>query len=107
MVEHTVQDDLHPALMNLGDEIREESIARLEVVGIGHALDVTVGVTVVMVALVEEAVVVMKDYAVVGIHVVIVLNVVFVIGRRNEDGVQVQDLNTELLQIVKLLQDTL
>lgn len=50
---------------------------------------------------------VLHNHPVVGINVVIILAVILMIGGRHEDGVQIQNLHAQILQIVQFVPDSL
>ena len=105
MVEHAVEDDLHPAAVNLLHEMGKILVGRPQVLRIRDAVDEALRVHVVHIAFLQELSPVADDFGQMRINVVVVLDIVFMIGRGDKDRVEVDHFHAQLLQIIQLLLD--
>ena len=107
MVEYAVQDHPDPAHMRLSDQIREQSVAGFEVGRVCHARLVTLRFEVVNRPSGQDLAVVVHYFAKVRVNVVVILGIVFVIGWRNKDRIEIDDLHAEVFEIIELVHDPL
>ena len=80
MVEHTVQNDLHAPGVGLMHQLRKQLVAGFQIFPVCHPADIAGGMGVVHVTFRQRLSPVPEDFSIMGIHIIIVLNVVFVIG---------------------------
>ena len=107
VVEHAVQNDLHAAAMRLLHDLRKQLVAGLKIRLVRHAVNISGRLAILALALGKKLPVVRNDLAKVRIDIIIVLNVIFVIGRRNKEGIEVDHLDAKVLQIIHLVDHAL
>ena len=103
MVEHAVQDNADPALMGLLHQRAEELIRRLQVLFFSNPADIAGCLRVIIFPLVQDLSLVNDQLPEMRIDMVIILGVVFVIGGRHEQRVEIDRLYPQILQVVQLL----
>ena len=87
MVEHAVQNHLHPAPVDFLHEFREKAVAGLQIPRGGGADHVFFSVSVIHSVRRHQAVLILHDHPEVGIDVLVILNIVLVVGGRHENGI--------------------
>ena len=107
VIEHTVQDHLHPALVHLFHKPDEKLVARLQIPDISGTLLVFLRPDIVIGAFRERISAVLYDPAVVRIDVIIVLYIILMVGRRHKKRVKIDYLDAEILQVIQLIHDSL
>ena len=107
VVEYAVQNNLHSAPMRFLHQLCKECIGSLEISLVCHALDVLGRMAVVIIVPCQRLSAVLHDLPVMGIDIVIVLNIVFMIRRGNKEGIKVDHLYAQSLQIVQFVINTL
>ena len=103
MVENTVQNNLHAPAVHLIAEVGKIGVTGIEIENRGHPFDIAGRIAVMLLPALHGMVHVILDHGKMGVNMVIVLHVILMAGGRNEDGVEVDHLNTETLQIIQLL----
>ena len=89
MIKHTVQDQLHASFMQLFYQFDEQLIAGFQICQPRHSPDVPPGFRVIQLAFIQQPSLVFHDFPIVGVHVIVVLDIVFVIGWRYENRIQI------------------
>ena len=79
MIEHTIQDNAHSPSVRLLHQMNKELIACLQIFLIRHARDVAGSVLILAVALPQKVSGILHDLPIMRIHVIIVLDVVFMV----------------------------
>ena len=102
MVEHAVQDDLHAPAVQLAAEPGEPGVAFRQVLFVRRAQDVLLGVDVFVLVLLQGMLRVVGDHGEVRVHVVVVLSVVLMGGGGHENGVEINRLHAQALQVIQL-----
>ena len=107
MIKHTIQNDLHATLMSLRHHLCKKLIAGFEIFLIGHAVNISGCFTILLLIGTQKLSLVMDNFSNMRINVVIILNIIFVIGRRNKQGIKINNINAKILQIIHLIKYTL
>ena len=105
MVEHTVQYDLHSPPVKFFHQPYEELVAGFQVPAVGRALLVLARFGVIGHAFGQDLSSVFQYHSVVRVDIIIILDIIFMVRRRYEQRVEVQHLDSELLQIIQLIHD--
>ena len=101
VVEHTVDNHSHPALVHLLHEIRKQLITCRQICRIGTASLIAGCFLIGNRILCNNLPAILHDDSVMRINVLIVLTVILVIGRRDKERIEVNDLDTEVLKIIE------
>ena len=107
MVENSVEDHPHPAPVHFFHKTGKKLVARLQVPDIPGPFLIFARVDIVLRAFRQRLASVFHDPAVMRINIIIILYVIFVIGRRYKERIEINHLDAEILQIVQLIHDTL
>ena len=107
VVENAVQNHLHAALMRLLHQVDKQFIARLQVRLVRHTVNIPRCPRIVLVARPEQIAFVGDNLSEMRINIVIILNIILMVRRRNKHRIQINDLHTEILQIIHLVNDAL
>ena len=100
------QDNLHAAAVDLLHQRGKILVACLQIFLLRDAADIPRRLFIVLLALRQTFPLVPADHAEMRIDIVIVLDIVFMIGRRYKNRVQIDNLYTQILQVVQLFPDT-
>ena len=93
--------------MGLLDQPDQQAVAGLQILPAGRAAGVSAGIGVVIFPLGNQTALVADDDSQMRIHMLVVLAVILVIGRGHENGVQINSLHLQFLQIIQLVYDAL
>ena len=108
MIKHTIQNDLHATLMSLRHHLCKKLIAGFEIFLIGHAVNISGCFTILpLIVDARSSPSSLDNFSNMRINVVIILNIIFVIGRRNKQGIKINNINAQILQIIHLVKNTL
>ena len=107
VVEHAVQDDLHAPAVQLAAEPGEPGIAFRQVLFVRRAQDILPGMSILMLVFLQQVIFIVENDGEVRVHVVVVLGVVFMGGGRYENGVEINCLHPQALQVIQLFQHAL
>ena len=107
MIEDSVKDHSHPALMHLFYKTGEKLIARLQVPDVSGPFLIFARMDIIPGAFRQRLAPVRHDPAIMRIDIIIILYIIFMIGRRYKEGIEIDHLNAEILQIIQLIHDTL
>ena len=107
MVEDTIQDDPNPSGMRLTDQFGQQAVRSLQVGRVCRPGNISAGMDVPIVSFFQQGPRVPDDPAEMRVDMVIVLGVVFVIGRRDKEGIEINGLDTQVPQIIQLVHDPL
>ena len=100
VVEHAVQDDPHPPLMDLLHKAGKKLIAGLQIFPVRGAHGIPLRIPVVRRVSRHKPALIFYDHAVMRIDVLVILTVVLMVRRRHEHRTQVEDLHLQTLKIV-------
>ena len=89
MVEHAVDYDLDAPFVCFLDKIGKEPVGCLKIGLVRHPADIAGCVFVLGMCPIEKISLVVHDLSEMGVYVVIVLNIIFMIGGRDKQGVKV------------------
>ena len=103
VIKHTVQNNFHTPAVNLFHKSGKKSIAGLQILFVHHPLNIFAGMEIIIVSLRKTFSAVLHNHAIVRIYIVVILNIIFMIGRRYKDWIQIQNIHTQLLQIIQLI----
>ena len=107
VVENAVQNHLHAALVRLLHQVDKQFIARLQVRLVRHTVNIPRCPHIVLVARPEQIAFVGDNLSEMRINIVIILNIILMVRWRNKHRIQINDLHTEILQIIHLVNDAL
>ena len=107
VVKYAVQDHADASHMRFPHEIGEQSVAGLEIGGVRHSGPVFAGLRIVFGAERKDLLRIVHYFAKMRVNVAVILRVIFVVGWRYEDGIEVDPVNAELLQVIQLVHDAL
>ena len=107
VIEYAVQDNLHSPAVKFLTEGGKERIAFLQVFLTGDAADILGRITVMLFPGLHDMIHIVGNHAEVGINMLIVLAIVLMAGRGDEDRIEVKNLNSQILQVIQFIQDTL
>ena len=103
MIKHTIQNHLHPTTANFLQETCKPCIAGLQVFKADHPLPIHFGLPVIFSAVRQRSSPVFCNQSQMRVNIIIILGIIFMIGRRYKDRIQIQHFHSQLLQIIKLL----
>ena len=107
MIEDTVDDHANVPGVRLCNEPGKQLVPRFQVLMIRHTADVEARVCVVMVPGRKKISRLSDNLPQMRVHIIIILRIILVIGRRHKDRIQIDCLHAELLQIIQLVDDSL
>ena len=107
MIEHPIQYDLHPSFVDLLYYMGEKCVACFQIRFSGSTNLIFCRLTVIRTALRQNISSVFHDLRQMGINVIIVLNIVFVIGRGHKQRIKVDHFHSKLFQIIQFIQHPL
>ena len=113
VIEHSVQNHLHAAAVCLLHQADKQIITRAQISSVRHPGDVSGSLCIVLGTVRKNSFIrlhlfLLRDnFPEMRINIVIILRIIFVIGRGNENRVQIDSLNPQLLQIIKFIQHPL
>ena len=107
VVEHTVQDHLHPPLVHLFHQPDEKFIAGFQIPDVSGSLLIFLRADIVIGAFRKRIPAVLHDPPIMRIDVIIVLYVIFMIGRRYKKRVKIDHFDAKVLQVIQLIHDSL
>ena len=107
MIKHTVQNDPHATPVQLFDQTDKELIRCFQVRLVRHACDIPGCIFILRLPVFHQLTIIFDDLSKMRIDIIIVLNIVFVIRWRYKKRVEIDDLHTELLKIIELIQHAL
>ena len=103
VIEYSVQNNLHASSVRFFHYFRKKSIACLQIILIGYSVYISCGKTVLMLIVSKQLSFVMNDPAEMRINIVIILNIILMIGRRDKQRIKIYDIHTKILQIIHLI----
>ena len=103
VIKHTVQNHLHAPVMNFLYKICKPGVASLQIFLIHYPLLIDARLPVIFSTVRQRSSPVFCDQSQMRINVIIILGIIFMIGRRYKDRIQIQHFHSQLLQIIKLL----
>ena len=107
MIEHTIQNNPYAALMCFCHQLCKQGITCFQISLIRHPVNITGCKTVLPLIVGKKLSLITDDPAKMGINIVIILNIVFVVGRGHKQGIEINNINTQILQIIHLVKNTL
>ena len=107
MIEYAVQDDLHPALMGFLHKGDEYLIGGLQILLIRYTRDISGRLGIVQGIRRKKISGILHDLSEMRIHIIIVLYIIFMIGGGYEDGVQINGIHAQILQVIQLVDNAL
>ena len=107
VIEYSVQNDPHTSSVDLLHQFCEETVAFLQISPVCHPADIFSRAGVVLVSRMQKVSAVLHDLPVMGIHIVIILAVIFMIAGRNENRIQIKDFHAQILEIIQFIHNTL
>ena len=107
VIEHPVQNHPHPPLMGFLNDLDQHFVAGFQVFPVRHPADIALRMGVFIFPVLQQPALVLYDLPIVGIHMVVILNIVLVIGGGNKNRVKIQNFHAQVFQIVHLIQDAL
>ena len=81
VVKYTVQDHFHASFVDFFHQLDEQLIAGFQIFFVGHTVYISFGMGIVFVPVCQQITLVMNDLSKMGIHIVIILNVILVVRR--------------------------
>ena len=81
VVEHTVQDHFHAPAVNFFNQLNKKSVAGLQVCFVGYSFDVFRSMGIDRIPVLQSLATVAYDLSIVRINVIIILDIVFMVGR--------------------------
>ncbi len=106
MVEHSIQNYPHPTFMRLIHKPGKQRIACLKVPMIGNTFDVPGRLRIVRLPRGKQSAPIFLNHAVMRIYIIIILNIIFMVRRRDKQRIEIQHFNPQFLQIVQFLDDS-
>ena len=106
VIEHPVQDHPHSLRVDRLHHLGKKGIARLQVDPVRHPGNIGPGVPVRLPGC-HSLLRIVDDPAEMGIDIIIILNVIFMIGRRNKKRVEVDHFHAKTFDIVQLVKNPL
>ena len=107
VVKDAVKDDAHTAGVELLAEGGEKNIGPLQILHGGYAADILRGGGIVFIRSVHDMILIIGDNAEMGIDMLVILTVIFMTGGGDKNRIQVENLDTEILEIIELVDDPL
>ena len=107
MIEHAIQNDLHSPVVYFLDKFCKKFIAGFQIFLIYHPLLILGRMGVILVTFCQTLPTIFHDHAKMRIYIIVVLAVVFMVGRRYKDRIQIENFHAQILQVIKLIPDSL
>ena len=82
-------------------------VAGLKVRTVCHSVNVLCGITILLLSLRQKLALILHNFAEMRVDIIIILNIIFVIGRGDKQGIEVNGIYSKLLKVVHLVQDAL
>ena len=107
VIEHTIQNHTNPPRMGLSHQTDKQPVGGLQISLVCHPLTIFRGMPIVTVSLPQALPSVRHNLSIVGIDGIIIRCVILVVGGRDKQRVKVDNLNTQTLEIIQFLPDSL
>ena len=107
VIEYAVEYDFYSPLVSFGNNFCEKFVAGFKILFVGNAVNVFGGKAVFFLTVLQKFAFVVHDFADMGIDVIVVLNIVFVVGGRHEKRIEINNVDSEILEIVHLVENAL
>ena len=93
MVKHTVQNDFHSPLMYFFHKMGKKLIGGFQILFVHDTFNIFGGMGIVLIPFLQYLSAIFLNNSKMWVDIIIVLCIVFVIRRRNKDGIQVEHLH--------------
>ena len=103
VIKHAVQDDLHPPAVNLSHKPCKKCVTGLQILLCRASYHILGRLAVIGGPALQRLSAVLHNHAVMRINMVIILAVILVIGWRHENRVEIDDIHTQILNIIQLI----
>ena len=107
VVEYTVNDNPHASPVGFLHNLNKKLVAGLQVLLIRNTVDITAGEAVLMLPVRQKLPFLADDFPHMGINIIVILYIVFMVGGRYKQGIKINNINPQILQIIHLIQNTL
>ena len=107
VIEHAIQNDSHVSAVCLCHHLSKQLVAGFQIRLVSHTVDVTGSKTVLPLSVGKQIPFITDNLSNMGINIIIILNIVFVVGRGDKQRIKINHLNSQILQVVHLIQHTL
>ena len=106
MIEYAVQYHFHSPPVSLCHHLRKQFIAGLQIYLIGHTVNVSGGVPILL-SMPEQFSLIRHNLSDMRIYIIVILNIIFMIGRRYKQRIKINHIYPKILQIIHLIQHAL
>ena len=93
--------------MDLLHKLDKELVARLQILLIRHTADISRSMGILCIPILEQLPFVLNNLSEMRVHIVIILDIVLMIRRRHKNRIQVNDLYSQILQVIQLIHNPL
>ena len=107
MVEHAVKDDSHAAPVKFFYQLDEQLVAGFQILNIRRSFLILRSKPVLRHAFCQDFSPIFHDHPIMRVYIIIILNIVFVVGRRDKQRIEVQDFHAQILQVIQLIDHSL
>ena len=107
VVENAVQNDFHSTFVGLLHEMGQKLVAGFQIFRIRHTLNVFGRMGIIIIPGGQALPAVVNDLPKMRVYGIIVLNIILMVGGRYKDGVKINYLHAQILQVVHLVQNAL
>src|SRR5699024_10782518 len=107
VIEYSVQYHPHSPLVHLFYKAGEQFITGLQITNIPCALLILSGMDIVLSARGKHIASVFNNLSVMGINVVVILDIILMVRRRDKQRVKINHLNSQFLKIIQLIHHSL
>ena len=103
MIEYTIQNHTHSTLMHLFYQFDKQLITCLKIADISCALLILCRMDIILCTCRKYFSVIHNNLSIMRIYVIIILNIILMIRRRNKQRIEVNNFNSKILQIIQLI----
>ena len=107
MVKYPIQYHANASFMSFLHYFCKKCITCFQILQIGHSVDITGGILVFILPVLQQFSLIVNDLTKMGIDIIIILNIIFMVRGRYKKRVKIDDLNPKILQIIHFIQNTL
>ena len=107
MVEYTVYNNVHPPFMGFLHHPDKQFVACFQIGIIRHPVHIFCGKPIFPLPRRQQLPLFLHNFTEMRVNIIIILNIIFMVGRRNKQGIKIDNLHAQLLQIVHLIQYSL
>ena len=107
MIKHAIQNHADSPLVACLHKLCEHGVGRVQVFHAGHTADIALCLCVVIVSGRQKLSFVHHEFAQMRINVIVILGIIFVVGRGYEQRIKIDDFHAQILQVIQFIHNAL